>query len=218
MLRAVAVVLLMGVLVFPFWLTEAVGAARDPALTPAAKNYWDLAWPVLAAIGVAIGCLGLFRWALAFRLGQGPSASKLRTRLMMGAGIVGWACFVFFDPWGPEADADSRPWTFFYPMALVLGGAVGVVGILGMLVVLARRRPNRGFALSSLGACSVGIASLVLFSVPLMSASLQDILLLPFEAPIAFLIYFLLPAIGTTHILFLARRTLFPDLYPTQAD
>ena len=224
----IGIVLLLGIAVFPIWSTmgvypgstdpvmQAVGANPGPIDPPALslKDYWSLTWPILAAIAAGIGFLGLFRWALALRVGHSSFAAKLRTLLMAGTGVAGWSIFLFLDPWGSQGGGpDSRPWDFVYPMVLVICGSVGIVGVLGMLVVLAQRHPGKTFALVSLAACTVGIAGLVLFFLPLIGAPLKDIVLFPFEAFPAFLVYFLLPAIGATHFLYLARRTVFPDLW-----
>ena len=103
----------------------------------------------------------------------------------------------------PSNNDAGLPWDLILPIAVVVLGLVGMIGLLRVaaLVLLARRSAaNRIFTLFCVAA---GIASLVLFNGMMEGID-------PREAFLGSMVFAILPAIGSVHFVFLARRALFP--------
>lgn len=111
-------------------------------------------------------------------------------------------------------DPDERmPWDGIWPIVVVICGVIGFVGLMRVLMLLSRGPGKSTGTRLTLAMVVIGIAGLVLFhwrggGVPPLSAEAVPVLLM----------YWILPAIGTAHFLYLARHSLFPSLWRAPHD
>ena len=114
--------------------------------------------------------------------------------VMLAAALIGVA------PW---VDGAGRTmWDVVWPMMFVLGGAIGLAGLVRILVVLSERdRPAQRSTATTIMVL-VGLLALASFN-------LYDGV--DTENLAALLVYVLLPGIGSLHLLYLARAVWLPN-------
>ena len=89
------------------------------------------------------------------------------------------------------------------PIALVVAGNLGLAGIVRVLYLLSQQPPTTKLHPGTLTLLCSGIAGVVGFN---LLEGLRD----PLGEPVAFALFFGLPVLATSHLLFLGRRFLFP--------
>lgn len=129
----------------------------------------------------------------------GPIASVLALGALifpMWAATLGGA-LIGVVPWLDGAGVSM--WVVVPPMMFVVGGLVGLVGLFRVLLALTqsepRPRPSRSTAIMVL----IGLAGLVALNLYDRPSNLA-----------AFLVYALLPGIGSLHFVYLGRAILLP--------
>ena len=105
-------------------------------------------------------------------------------------GAVGWV-----------DGAGRTMWDVIWPMTFVLGGVIGLVGLIRMLAVLSGG--ERPFPRSRLTAAMILIGLIALVSFNLYGGNLPGNF-------VALLVYYVLPGIGSIHLLYLGREIWFP--------
>ena len=103
-------------------------------------------------------------------------------------------------PFDPEG---SLPWDFIWPMVVVMAGIIGMIGLARVMSIVLRSEPRPQGRKMTIVLVAIGLGGLTLFNVALGGIS-------PFKAPVASLIYWILPGLGSAHLLYLARDSLFP--------
>ena len=97
-------------------------------------------------------------------------------------------------------DAGVSGWRIVWPVLFVVGGAIGLIGLIRMLIALSARnyppRPSKPTAIMAF----IGLTTLVAFNA---YGGLPGNL-------ISLLVYWVLPAIGAMHVLYLGRAVWWP--------
>ena len=111
------------------------------------------------------------------------------------------------------SDAESSgltegPWVVIRPMLVVIGGVIGLIGLVRVLVLLSSQRAKPGGRRLTLAMVAIGISALLLFH--WMGGGIPP---LGVDAVPALLVYWILPAIGIVHFLFLAREPLLRGVW-----
>jgi hypothetical protein len=106
-------------------------------------------------------------------------------------------------------------WSFIAPIAYVLGGFIGLVGLVRVLS-LPRREPPKSHRFFTLGMVAVGLGAVALFNLPLLFDAITG-----FEngvpvVPMA--VYLVLPFTGAAWMLCKSRKFLFADRRCDRSD
>jgi len=112
---------------------------------------------------------------------------------MVISGLIGTV------PW--EDGAGATMWDAVWPMIFVLCGLVGVIGLVRTLLVLSRKERPLRRSLTTVMMIAVGLLGLISFDVRGGG--------FPSAIP-ALLVYYVLPGIGSAHLLYLAREVWLP--------
>ena len=120
-----------------------------------------------------------------------------------------WILMLAFQVAPPQpvaSDPSVSMWDFAWPMALVLCGGIGLVGLLRVLTLSHRRRPT-SHRLFTLGMVAAGLVPLLVFDAWIVVGTLSD---LSAGIPVAGLFIFLvLPFAGAAWLLAKSWRFLF---------
>jgi len=95
------------------------------------------------------------------------------------------------------------PWVVIRPMLVVIGGVIGLIGLVRVLILLSGKRAKPESRRLTLAMVAIGISALLLFH--WMGGGIPP---LGVETLPALMVYWILPAIGIVHFLFLARGPL----------
>ena len=122
--------------------------------------------------------------------------------LLLPIWVVALVDRVFGMPVGANYGPDETVWTFVFPIACLL---LGIAGLVGLFRVISDLRdpdaPVRGRRLTQvLVAC--GLLSILIFNG--VEGGIN-----PFEATTAAIVYWILPLAGAIYFLYVARRLLF---------
>jgi hypothetical protein len=101
--------------------------------------------------------------------------------------------------WEPDG---HLPWAAIWPTLVVISGYVGMIGLFLVLRALISGIDQAVGGLAALVMVFIGIAGLILFNIQVGGIDPRDDL-------VAALVYWMLPAIGSAHLLYIARNYLF---------
>jgi len=105
-----------------------------------------------------------------------------------------WAGFVKMAP-----DEQGMPWAVIWPMALVICGVAGLLGLARVLGILFSGNPKPRWPVLTLVLMLFGALAVVVFNIFTAPN--------PLEKPIEFLLLFALPVAGIAHFTYLVRHT-----------
>ena len=107
----------------------------------------------------------------------------------------------------PEPDGSlGMPWVVIWPMAMVIWGVVGLLGLARVVGILFSGNPSPRWPILTVTLMALGALAVIVFS----AFSAPN----PFEQPIQFIVLFALPIVGIVHFAYLVRRAV---LYPAIA-
>ena len=123
--------------------------------------------------------------------------------LLLPIWIVGLVNDLSGNPMGVGYGPEETIWVSIYPIACLLLGIAGLVGLFRVLSIAnAPDSPVRGRRLTQV-LVTCGVVSVVIFN------GGGGGIISPFEAAVPAMIYWVLPLVGTVYFLFVARRRLF---------
>jgi hypothetical protein len=104
---------------------------------------------------------------------------------------------------GPWVDGAGRTmWDFVRSMSFVTAGIIGLIGLVRVLLVLSRNEHPPRRSKATVVMVLVGLLALVSFHLYRGHVG---------RNPMSFLVYFLLPGIGSAHLLYLTRALWLPS-------
>lgn len=104
-------------------------------------------------------------------------------------------------------DPSATPWVVALPIALVIGGLIGLIGIVRVLTLSRHERP-KSHRLFTIGMVAVGLLTLLSFDWPLVGPEFSDF---AYWVSVSGLIYTLLPFAGAAWLLAKSWRFLLAD-------
>ncbi len=97
----------------------------------------------------------------------------------------------------PEPEGLGMPWTVIWPMALVICGVIGLLGLARVLGILLSGNPNPRWPVLTMVLVALGALAVIVFDMYLTPN--------PIDHPIQFFVLFALPLGGTVHFTYLVR-------------
>ena len=116
---------------------------------------------------------------------------------------IGMLTALLAEPERFGSDPSAGVWVVAFPIGLVIGGLIGLIG-LGRVLTLSRRERPKSHRLFTIGMVAVGFVTVLAFNRPGMS-ELSDLV------SVAGLVNLVLPLAGAAWLLAESRRVLFAD-------
>ena len=135
----------------------------------------------------------------------GPLTLTWLLGVLMTPMWIGMLAVLLVEPERFGHDPSATPWVVALPIALVIGGLVGLVGLVRVLTLSRQERP-KSHRLFTIGMVAVGLATLLSFDWPIAGAEFSDFAYL---ISVGGLVYTVLPLAGTSWLLAKSWRFLF---------